>query len=405
MNFTFVPAGINTSTFISAAGIGPITVDSIGAGITASIFNADFDWFATVGDLQPGAIASLTVRVPGRNASGVTGSMFVGASIGDISVRLEQDAVRGINAVALSTFSAKTGSIGNVTVVNAQSALPTPPALGYAILTSTWSAATSIGSITIVGPTQGAVFIVGGQPVVMAAAARVAAMPRIATVPGIGAVTVTGASTLDLTLDAPGGVLGGFSCLDAAAGASVKLTANAASMGPIAVGSPGSAVASLSLKAQVATLDNVAVDGDLDLQASATRTLGNVSVGGNAKLAAAGLTTLGNLGVAGSLTLVGGLPALTQAGTFQAGSMPGLTRNVQIGSRTARGSTIGAISIGSLPRTKQQRGAYDFAFATYAGTPNATIGGRRITATRAGASVGGVTLLWTGTPPRPTRFR
>ncbi|NBW87111.1 MAG: hypothetical protein EBR23_09860, partial [Planctomycetia bacterium] len=381
MNFTFVPAGINTSTFISAAGIGPITVDSIGAGITASIFNADFDWFATVGDLQPGAIASLTVRVPGRNASGVTGSMFVGASIGDISVRLEQDAVRGVNAVAFSTFSAKTGSIGNVTVVNAQSALPTPPVLGYAILTSTWSAATSIGSITIVGPTQGAVFIVGGQPVLMAAAARVAVRPRIATVPGIGAVTVTGASTLDLTLDAPGGVLGGFSCLDAPAGASVKLTANAASMGPITVGSPGSAVASLSLTVQVATLDNVTVDGDLDLQGSATRTLGNVSVGGNAKLAAAGLTTLGNLGVAGSLTLVGGLPALTQAGTFQAGSMPGLTRNVQIGSRTARGSTIGAISIGSVPRTKQQRAAYSFAFASYAGTPNATVGGKRIVAT------------------------
>jgi hypothetical protein len=405
LNFTLVPAGINTSSFISAAGIGDITVDSVGAGITASIFNADFDWFATVGDLQPGPIASITVRVPGRNASGVTGSTFVGSSIGNISVRLEQDAVRGVNAVALSSFSARTGSIGNVTVVNAQSAQPTPPNLGYAILTSTWSAATGIGSITIVGPTLGAVFIVSGQPVVVRAAGPVAALPRIATVPGIGALAVSGASTLDITLDAPGGALGGFSYLDAPAGAAVTLTANAASMGPIAVGALGSAVASLSLKAQVATLGNVTVDGNLDLQGSMTRTLGNVSVGGNARLATAALTRLGNLGVAGSLSLVGGLPALTQAGTFQAGSMPGLSRTMQIGSQAARGSSIGAISIGSVPRTKQQSGVYAFAFATYGGTPNATVGGKRIIATRAGASFGGVTLFATATPTRPARKR
>jgi hypothetical protein len=405
LNFTLVPAGINTSSFISAAGIGDITVDSVGAGITASIFNADFDWFATVGDLQPGPIASITVRVPGRNASGVTGSTFVGSSIGNISVRLEQDAVRGVNAVALSSFSARTGSIGNVTVVNAQSAQPTPPNLGYAILTSTWSAATGIGSITIVGPTLGAVFIVSGQPVVVRAAGPVAALPRIASVPGIGALAVSGASTLDITLDAPGGALGGFSYLDAPAGAAVTLTANAASMGPIAVGALGSAVASLSLKAQVATLGNVTVDGNLDLQGSATRTLGNVSVGGNARLATAALTRLGNLGVAGSLSLVGGLPALTQAGTFQAGSMPGLSRTMQIGSQAARGSSIGAISIGSVTRTKQQSGVYAFAFATYGGTPNATVGGKRIIATRAGASFGGVTLFATATPTRPSRKR
>jgi hypothetical protein len=403
LNFTLVPAGINTSSFISAAGIGDITVDSVGAGITASIFNADFDWFATAGDLQPGPIASLTVRVPGRNASGVTGSTFVGSSIGNISVRLEQDAVRGLNAVALSSFTAKTGAIGNVTVVNAQAAQPGGAPFGYAILTSTWTAATGIGSITIVGPTLGAVFIVSGQPVVVRAAGPVAALPRIASVPGIGAVAVTGASTLDITLDAPGGALGGFSYLDAPAGAAVTLTANAASMGPISVGALGSAVASLSLKAQVATLGNVTVDGNLDLQGSTTRTLGNVSVGGNARLATAALTRLGNLGVAGSLSLVGGLPALTQAGTFQAGSMPGLSRTMQIGSQAARGSSIGAISIGSVTRTKQQSGVYAFAFATYAGTPNATVGGKRIVATRAGSSLGGVTLFATATPTRPAR--
>jgi len=238
---------------------------------------------------------------------------------------------------------------------------------------------------------------VSGQPVV----AR--AQLRTASATGIGPVTVTGAPALDLVLDAPGGSLGGFSYVDAPAGATVKLTATGVSIGPIAVAATGSATASLSLTSQVPTLGNVAVDGSLDLQGSTTRTLGNVTVGGNARLATAALTTLGNLSVGGRLSLVGGLPALTQAGSFQAGSMPGLTRSVQVGSRTARTSAIGAITIGSVTRTAQQRGVYAFAFATYGGTPNATIGGRRVMATRAGASLGGVTLYSTGTSPRPVR--
>ena len=398
LNFTLVPAGINTSSFISAAGIGDITVDSVGAGITASIFNADFDWFATVGDLQPGPIASITVRVPGRNASGVTGSTFVGSSIGNISVRLEQDAVRGVNAVALSNFSARTGSIGNVTVVNAQSALPTPPTGGYAILTSTWTAATGIGSVTIVGPTLGAVFIVAGQPVVVRAATPVAvrsAPASLSPAPGIGLVTVTGGSTLDITLDAPGGSLGGFTYLDAPGGASVSLTANAVSLGPITVASPGSATANLTLIAQVTTLGDVAVDGSLVLQGSSTRSLGNVTVGGNAKLSTAALATLGNLSVAGSLELVGGLPNLLQAGNFSVGSLPGLARSVSIGSRSARATSIGTVSIGATPRTKQQKGTYDFAFSTWAGRPNAVVAGRAVNASRNGAVSGGARLFLT----------
>jgi hypothetical protein len=390
LNFTLVPAGINTSSFIAAAGIGAITVDSVGAGITASFFTADFDWFATVGDIRPGPIAAITVRVPGRNASGITGSAFLGSSIGNIDVRLSQDAVRGINAVAASTFSAKTGSIGNVTVINAQSALPTPPNSGYAILTSTWSAATGIGSITIVGSTRGAVFIVGGQPVAVRSA-----VARAASAPGIGPVTVTGASTLDLTLDAPGGTLGAFRYLDAPANAAVSLIATAASMGSIAVGSPGSAVANLTLAAQVPALGNVVVDGNLDLQGSATRTLGDVSVGGNATLATAGLTTLGNLGVGGALSLVGGLPALTRAGTFTVGSLPGLSKSVSIGSRSARGTAIGAISIGATPQTKQQKGTYDFAFSTWEGKPNAVVAGKGVTASQKGATSGSVRLFLT----------
>jgi hypothetical protein len=376
-NFTLVPSGINTSSFISAAGIGDITVDSVGAGITASIFTADFDWLSPADTQQKGPIGAITVRVPGRNASGVTGSAFLGSSIGDISVRLEADALRGVNAVALSTFNAKSGAIGNVTVVNAQSAVPGGATLGYAIVTSTWTAATGIGSITIVGPTLGAVFIVAGQPVVVRAAGPVAARASVASAPGIGPITVTGGASLDLTLDSPGGALGTFAFVDAPSGAVVKLTATAASMGSIVVGSPGSATANLELSATVATMGSIEVDGNLSLKASTTQTLGTLTVGG-------------------VLTLDGGLPSLVQAGGFQVGSLPGLSQNVQIGSRSARGSTIGPISIGAVTRTQRQRGDYVFAFATYGGRPNATVAGRGMNATRGGTSHNGMTLYATG---------
>jgi len=376
-NFTLVPSGINTSSFISAAGIGDITVDSVGAGITASIFTADFDWLSPADTQQKGPIGAITVRVPGRNASGVTGSAFLGSSIGDISVRLEADALRGINAVALSTFTAKSGAIGNVTVVNAQSAVPGGATLGYAIVTSTWTAATGIGSITIVGPTLGAVFIVAGQPVVVRAAGPVAARASVASAPGIGPITVTGGASLDLTLDSPGGALGTFAFVDAPSGAVVKLTATAASMGSIVVGSPGSATANLELSATVATMGSIEVDGNLSLKASTTQTLGTLTVGG-------------------VLTLDGGLPSLVQAGGFQVGSLPGLSQNMQIGSRSARGSTIGPISIGAVTRTQRQRGDYVFAFATYGGRPNATVAGRGMNATRGGTSHNGMTLYATG---------
>jgi hypothetical protein len=161
-------------------------------------------------------------------------------------------------------------------------------------------------------------------------------------------------------------------------------------------------VANLTLKAQVPTLGNVAVDGNLDLQGSATRTVGNVTVGGNATLSTAGLTTLGNLSVTGSLTLNGGLPSLLQAGNLSVGSLPGLAKSVSIGSRTARGTSIGTVSIGATPRTAQQKGTYDFAFATWQGVPNATVAGRTVNASRNGTVSGGVKLFLTSTPTTPT---
>jgi hypothetical protein len=228
----------------------------------------------------------------------------------------------------------------------------------------------------------------------VAAIPGTASAAGIASAPTIGPVTVTSAATLDLTLDAPGATHGAFS-FDALPGASVMLTANAVSMGAIAVGSLGSAVANLTLKAQVPTLGSIAVDGNLDLQGSATRTLGNVTVGGNATLVTAALTTLGNLGVGGALSLVGGLPALTQAGSFTVGSLPGLSKSMAIGSRAVRGSSIGAVSIGSVTRTKQQKGTYDFAFSTWQGTPSAVVAGRGVNASRNGAAYAGIKLFLT----------
>ena len=173
-------------------------------------------------------------------------------------------------------------------------------------------------------------------------------------------------------------------------------------MGAIAVGSPGSAVANLTLKGQLPTLGTITVDGNLDLQGSATRTIGGVSVGGNATLATAALTTLGNLAVGGALSLVGGLPALTKAGSFTVGSLPGLSKSVAIGSRSVRGSSIGAVSIGSVTQTKQQKGTYDFAFSTWQGTPNAVVAGRGVTASKSGAASGGVKLFLTPGGVTPT---
>jgi hypothetical protein len=68
---------------------------------------------------------------------------------------------------------------------------------------------------------------------------------------------------------------------------------------------------------------------------------------------------------------------------------------VSIGSRSARGTAIGAISIGATPQTKQQKGTYDFAFSTWEGKPNAVVAGKGVTASQKGATSGSVRLFLT----------
>ena len=384
---TLVPVGITGSFFIAAAGIGDVTVDSVGAGITASVFTADFDWLAFTS--LPGNLGNITVRVPGRSGSGVTGSAFFGSSIGDITVRLTDDAAQGINAVALSAFTATTGTIGNVTVIHSQSGFVYNVGLGYAILTSTFTAALGIGGITIQGRTLGAVFIVGGQPVVRVAQAG----PAVRSVgplnggPSIGPITIAASGSMDLNFDVAGGSVGDISFVNAPAGAVFTLTVVATSIGNITVDAVGGLA-----------------NASLDLTAQGVTAIGNVTVDGNATLRAAALQTLGNLSVGGMLTLPQNLANVAQIGSFTVGSLARSPRNVVIGSATRRsGTSIGAIRIGQANTGK---GRYAFNFAAFAGRPSATVGSRSLNSVfRRAVAFGGVQLLQTAPNPQPTPAR
>jgi hypothetical protein len=371
--FTFVPAGITLSTFTAAAGIGAVTVNSVGSGITGSIFEADFDW-QLVNDAT-GAIGNITVRVPGRNASAVTGSVFGGFALGNIEVRLAADARNGVNAVALSNFNARGGAIGNVIVVHSMTGLPYSTGTGYAILTSSFIATTAIGTVSITGNTLGAVFIVGGQPVQpVVFQARLVGMQTI--VNPIGAVTLNGGQTHALSFTAP--ALVGFSYATAPANATVRLTLNASFVGFVDVAAPiGSA--SLDISGGVVALGDVTVDGALTLVCPSATAVGTVKSGGNASLSTSALQTLGGLNVAGTLSLPQGLPSLRQCGDVRAFAFASVARNVQIGAGTA-GSSMGRVRITSANRGK---GVYQFAFANWPNNstqqnPIAIVAGRSI---------------------------
>ena len=387
--FTAVPSGIAASSFTAAAGIGAVKVNSVGSGITGSIFEADFDW-QLVND-APGAIGTITVRVPGRNASAVTASTFGGYSLGNIVVRLANDAKNGVNAVALSNFNARGGAIGNVTVVHSMTGLPYSTGLGYAILTSSFVATTGIGTISITGNTQGAVFIVGGQPVrqVAARASRVAARSVSDT---IGTVSLNGGLVHSLSFTAP--QLLGFAYTNAPANAAVQLVVNASSVGPVDVAAPiGSA--NLDLSGLVETMGDVSVDGSLSLACPSATAMGTVVTGGNASVSAPALQTLAGMTIGGALSLPKGLPSLRQCGDITAASLATVTKNVSIGSG-AIGSSMGRLRIAAANRGK---GVYNFAFASYAANaskqnPVAIVGGKAIVAATNRAQVAnGVSIV------------
>jgi len=372
--FTAVPAGITLSTFTAAAGIGVVTVNSVGTGVTGSIFEADFDW-QLVND-TPGAIGNITVRVPGRNASAVTGSVFGGYSLGNIDVRLASDAKNGVNAVALSNFNARGGAIGNVTVVHSMTGLPYSTGLGYAILTSSFVATTGIGSISITGNTLGAVFIVGGQPVQPVAAKAQRARSLAFSPYTIGTISLNGGASHSLSFTAP--EVAGLTFTNAPANADVRIVFNAPTVGNVAVDAPiGSA--KLDISGLFGTIGDVTVDGALTMTSTAVTAVGTVTTGAGATLSTPALQSLGGLSVGGTLSLPKGLPTLRQCGNVTAGALATLAKNVQIGSGTV-GSSMGRLQINAANRGK---GIYGFAFANWPANatkqnPVAIVDGRAI---------------------------
>jgi len=366
LNWTLVPAGITLSTFTAAAGIGTISVNSIGSGITGSLFEADFDW-QLVNDV-PGNVAGFDVRVPGRNASAVTGAIVGGAGIGFIDVRLTNAAENGLNAIATSTFTARSGAIGAINVVLS------PTGRGYAILTSTFYAWTGIGAISITGSTLGAVFIVAGQPVVV----RAAGVAARAVPSSIGPISLSGGSSYDLALTSPS-ALPGLAYRNAPAGATLKLTITAPAMGDVLVDAPAG-IASLDISGTMTSLGSVTADGAVSIASPGVTSLGSVSAGGGTTLNTPALQTLASLTVGGMLSLPQGLPSLRQVGAFTVHSLASSSRNVRIGSASTVGSSIGQVRIATANRGK---GVYQFAFATWPANPSksdpvAIIGGRAI---------------------------
>ena len=96
---TIAPAGIDRSYFAALAGIGNITVETMGTGIFASAFLADFD-VAGLNNLLagsvlsglaanvPGNIGNINVRTNGRFSMGSVASIFTGAGVGNINIEV-----------------------------------------------------------------------------------------------------------------------------------------------------------------------------------------------------------------------------------------------------------------------------------------------------------------------------
>jgi hypothetical protein len=352
-------AGIDNSSFTALAGIGAVTVDSVGTGISSSTFDADED-FGGIGDVR-GDLGALTVRVPGRNANGVIDSTFAGANLGAISVRLADNAFTAGDAVANSTFTARVGSIGNVTIVHARGLSPTTPGSGLAIRDSVFKAVTAIGAVSITGPTQGAEFIVTGSPAAL----------RTTTTPSIASVFIRGAITTGATFRTPTSI-GPVTLWALPAGASGRVALFAPQVGDVSVGSS-------------------AASANPAIETTAT-SIASISAGGNLSLTAASLQTVSNVFVGGKLSLPSGLPALrTVSGSFSAGSLAPVSSDVSIGSAGTAGSVIGPIRITAA---NTSAGTYRFTFAGFSGTPEAIVGGTSIIALPApGAVANGVRLI------------
>ncbi len=365
-NFTLLPVGINLSQFTSPAGIGNITVNSIGAGITGSVFTADFDW--TLNNRVRGDIGNISVRVPGRNASGISGSVFFASNIGDIQVVLADEAAQGLNTVVLSNFTAWSGSIGNITIIHSQTGTLYNIGLSYAILTSAFTAATAIESITIEGRTLGAVFVVSGNPVQV----RTKVVKFTPSIEGIGPVLFSPFGiNCGLRLDSANGIET-ITIQNAPAGGTVNLEIDGPIVGNILVESQDSlAPADLAISGSCITFGSLTVDGGLSLTAKNATSIGYLTTQNDASLNLPLLEVGNAIQVGGMLTLPKGLPALTTLGVLSAGTIFPLVNPVQIGLVNAPGSSMGPINIG---RRNTGKTNYEVNFGNYTGITNVVVG-------------------------------
>lgn len=270
---------INASTFTAPDGVlaasGGITAIAGGSGaqdgaIRGSNFNADAD-FGGLGDIL-GNIGSIRVTVPGRNASGVVLSTFTGGSIGNISVRLADNALTAMDAIQSSTFTALRATIGDISVVNT--------GLGSAIANSLFVAFAQIGNITVQGDVVNTQFLVINST--------------------IGDLVIRGTGQQSLTLNA--GRVGNIT-IDRLAGTSATLALpRVASVGNVLVSGLFGAPADLVLveASTLVEMGSLEVTGQLAIHGglpSATR-LGAFTAGSLATLAAG--TVIGAAGNAAS---------------------------------------------------------------------------------------------------------
>lgn len=96
--WTLLPAGIDSSYFAADAGIGDVTVDSLGTGIFFSAFLADFDVVSRMAGIvdfilpllaqdTPGDLGNVTIVANGRYGAGSVLSLYSGRNVGDVTIR------------------------------------------------------------------------------------------------------------------------------------------------------------------------------------------------------------------------------------------------------------------------------------------------------------------------------
>ncbi len=313
-------AGIVGSTFESNAGIASISVNSVGGAISDSTFNADADYLG-LGDI-PGNIGLIRVTVPGRNANGVVNSTFTGGSIGNISVRLADNALTAQDAIRGSQFTALRNSIGNITVVNTGS--------GYATIDTIFRAAISIGAVNITGPVSNTQFIIFNST--------------------IGNIRIVGSQISNLFFQAQN--FGSIELILTSGGTAMLSMPNAVRMGNLTVSGPLGGSAGLNWNAPtLVTAGDVNVSGMLTPVSNMTSltTMGNFVVGSIAPATTNTGRTIG-AGTTGSTigaVRIGQVPSGRSQNSFRFGSFSG-SPNAVVGTasgnaRTGHGAVIGNV--------------------------------------------------------------